>query len=327
VAKDIKVLLTILIGHTQMKKVSAIMPVYNRELYLPTAVESVLNQTYNNVELIIVDDGSIDNSISIANEYADRYPDRVKVFCQENQGPSKARNEAIKHAQGDLIAFIDSDDVWAPDKIERQAELFNSKCNVSFVYSGYFVINENNEIVNAITPDQRLQGNVQEKLWMIENTISGGTLMVARETLLTIGGFDEGLQGAENLDLRLRLSRLGDVYFVNECLYYYRKHGSNMTAELSMMNDALQKLIGKHFNDGFDFNQDLYRRVMARSHYRIGVERFSRKEFVKAMPFFWKALLGEPTHLDCYLRLFRCCLGTKLNNALAKAKKRAFEVA
>jgi glycosyltransferase involved in cell wall biosynthesis len=303
-----------------MKLITTIMPVYNREKYLAAAIESVLNQTYDNIEMIIVDDGSNDLSLSIAESYKKKYTDKIKILKQKNQGPSCARNNAIKIAKGDLIAFIDSDDLWSSDKIELQVNLINQYSNLSFVYSGYYVINERGEITQECLPDVNLSGLIHEKLWTIDNNISGGTILVPKNILIAAGCFDESLKGAENLDLRIRLSRLGEVYFVDKCLYYYRKHDSNLTSNHIAMNDVQLKLINKHFDNYAMNNSSLFNIVMSKYYYNIGVQMFGRMDLKNAMNYFYMSIRKNPMNYNCFVRLFRCFLGVRINNLLSKAK-------
>ncbi len=302
-------------------KVSAIMPVYNREVFLAAAIESVLNQTYGNIELIIVDDGSTDNSLEIAQKYRAIHPDKIKILTQKNQGPSKARNSGIRLAEGDLVAFIDSDDIWAPEKIELQLNMFKRYGNASFIYSGYYIVNKDGDITTEVQPDKRMKGNILEKLWTVENSISGGTLLVPKEKLVAVGCFDEDLKGGENLDLRIKLSKLGDVYYVDKPLYYYRKHGDNLTSQLSTMDEAHLQLINKHFSQNNNYDELLFRRVMSEYYFNIGVNHFSNSNLHTAMPYFCKAIIKTPYKIKYYVRLLRCCLGVRVNSLISRLKQ------
>jgi hypothetical protein len=144
--------------------------------------------------------------------------------------------------------------------------------------------------------------------------------MVSKNKFALIGGFDEVLRGAENLDLRIRLSRLGEVCFVNKCLYYYRKHSTNLTTDSSAMNDAWSMLISKHFSSEVHHDKALYRYVTSKYYYNIGADRFSKMQLIDAAPYFLKAILNNPKNLDSYVRLLRCCLGVKINSTLSKMK-------
>src|SRR5690554_2314431 len=114
--------------------VSVIVPVYNRAHLVKETIDSILSQTYKPVEIILINDGSTDNSLSVLKNYERKFPEQVRIIDQENQGQIVARNNGIGIAQGEYIAFLDSDDVWIDDKLERQIPLFET--GVGLVYSG-----------------------------------------------------------------------------------------------------------------------------------------------------------------------------------------------
>ncbi|MDF4756482.1 glycosyltransferase family A protein, partial [Vibrio parahaemolyticus] len=120
----------------QTQLVSVIVPLYNAEKYIEETMESILNQTYKNIEIVIVDDGSKDQSSSIVKNLKKKYPEQIKYILQENQGVSVARNTGIENASGEYISFLDSDDLWHPTKIEKQIESMH-KNNMNACYCGY----------------------------------------------------------------------------------------------------------------------------------------------------------------------------------------------
>ncbi len=138
--------------------VSIITPLYNSEKFLPYTIESVINQTYKNWELLIVDDMSTDNSLQIAMQYA-QCDSRIKVIqLKENSGPAIARNVAIEAAKGKYIAFLDSDDLWLPTKLENQLKFMNDK-NISFSYTAYKKIDEDGTYRGIIWVPERITYN------------------------------------------------------------------------------------------------------------------------------------------------------------------------
>lgn len=305
-----------------MNLVTVIMPVYNREKYLAEAIDSVLCQTYNNFELIIIDDGSTDRSLSIAENYQSVNNARIRIIKQANQGPSVARNNAIKVAKGELIGFIDSDDKWTVDKLEMQVKLISNLPSASFVYSGYSLMNEQGEITRECLPDKSMEGQIYKKLWTKNNNMSGGTVLVRTETITKIGLFDEDLEGGENFDLRVRLSKMGPVYFVNKSLYYYRKHSSNLTTDILRGQKAWLKLINKHLSRSVKGERFLYNYVISKYYHNIGMYKFSNMEMLDAAQCFCKSIAKYPLSIRSYAKLFRCCLGAESNKFLARLKKK-----
>ena len=117
-----------------MKKVSIVIPLYNTEEYVQLALESALAQTYQNLEIIVVDDGSTDGGVNICRKFTDK---RIRIIQQANRGLSGARNTGIRNAEGEYVAFLDADDLWVPEKVERHVEHFEQRpeLGISFSYS------------------------------------------------------------------------------------------------------------------------------------------------------------------------------------------------
>jgi glycosyltransferase involved in cell wall biosynthesis len=182
-------------------RVSAIIPCYNYGKYLAQAIASVLAQTYPVAEILVVDDGSTDNTREVAASFGDR----VRYIYQENQGPSAARNNGIREVTGDWIAFLDADDRWLPEKIELQVKAAEQDAKVALVYTA----------VSAILPDGRrveVAAHDPRRLWprlRYTNCVTGScsATLIRRDVLVAEGGFDESIRGSEDWDLWVRLAR------------------------------------------------------------------------------------------------------------------------
>ena len=224
-------------GRDQAPAVSVVTPVYQGREHLAAAIDSVLAQTFERFELIVVDDGSTDGSAAIARSYAERDP-RVRYRRQENAGLGAARNAGIELARGDAIAFLDHDDVWLPNKLARQMPLLD---DTSVVYSDTFILRE-----GALRRDERLSDHLDGGTYpatlsslIAGNTIPVLTALLSRGLLLAHGGFDPALQGAEDYDLWLRLASAGISFtYVPEPLAEYRVHGASMSADRVRMAAA-----------------------------------------------------------------------------------------
>lgn len=215
------------------KLVSIIVPAYNVEAYIAETIESVIVQTYTNWELIIVDDGSTDGTADIVKQYALTDP-RIQYHYQTNGRQGKARNTAIKHANGELLAFLDADDLWPPNKLETQIEIFDL-FPVDFVYTNGVVFQGNiNQVVSTFTIPEGLQ----DESFIFEKLLNGYSfpnlsVMVKTKNLRDIEGFEEDLriQNAEDYQMWLRLADNSCVmYGLNKPLFYYRKHPNQVTA-------------------------------------------------------------------------------------------------
>jgi teichuronic acid biosynthesis glycosyltransferase TuaG len=212
--------------------VSVIMPVYNSEKFIAESIVSVQAQTNKDWELIIVDDGSTDQTSAIAKQYAEKDL-RIKYIYQENGKQGKARNNGIKNSCGEYIAFIDSDDLWVSNKLEKQIEALQ-KYEVDLIFSdGYIFMNNINNIqgdLNSLrgffTPEQGLHH------LLIANRIPILSVLVKKEKILQAGTFEEVaiIQNIEDYHLWLKVLANGStIYGLPEKLVYYRRHESQVT--------------------------------------------------------------------------------------------------
>jgi len=173
-----------------MEKVSVIIPVYAAEKYIAATVQSVLDQTYKNFELLIVDDGSPDKSIQICQQFTDS---RIKIICQVNRGVSAARNNGIRHAQGEYIAFIDADDLWVPEKLEKHVNHLEKSpaVGVSFSYSA-FIDEAGNPLGLYNATEYKV---ITPSTILCRNLIGSGSNLVARREVLEAIRFQDNLYG------------------------------------------------------------------------------------------------------------------------------------
>ena len=196
--------------------VSVIIPTYNRAWALAEAIDSVLVQDYNNFELIIVDDGSTDNTPNLLNEFAGK----LKLIRQENAGVSAARNRGIAAARGDFIAFLDSDDTWLPQKLSGQMD-FMIRCPEALICQTQEIWIRNNTRVNPRACHKKLSGMIFEPSLAL-CLVSPSAVMIKKNLFDKVGYFDERLSACEDYDLWLRVSCRFPVYLVDEPLVIKR---------------------------------------------------------------------------------------------------------
>ena len=193
----------------KMPVVSVIIPTYNRGWAIRDAVDSVLDQDFSNYELIVIDDGSTDNTIPIL----DTYRDRIVVLYQENKGVSAARNRGIAAASGQFIAFLDSDDIWLQKKLARQIDFFKSNPDALICQTGEIWI-RNGVRVNPKHHHKKLSGRIFEPSLSL-CLVTPSAVMMKRGLFETVGLFDEELPVCEDYDLWLRISRWCPIYLVD----------------------------------------------------------------------------------------------------------------
>lgn len=226
--------------------VSVVIPMYNSSSYITPTIKSALNQTYKNIEVLVVDDCSKDNSVEVVNNLAKADP-RLRCIPQEkNQGAAVARNRGIKEAKGQYIAFLDSDDLWAEDKIEKQVDLMKAK-NVAFVYCAYDWVDEN---------DIRIKGKVKIKERVLYKDLLTKTYICTPAAI-----YDRNVIGAVEMPLRrtgqdyafwMVLLKKTDAYGIDEALVHVRRRSGSLSKnkfqnlkdiwEVQTINEGINKV-------------------------------------------------------------------------------------
>ncbi len=198
-----------------MPKVSVIIPTYNRAPLLKEAVESVVQQSFSDFELIVVDDGSTDGTREVIKSYP-----AVRYIYQSNRGVSSARNQGIKQAKGALIAFLDSDDLWLDNKLERQVSFFNDNPTASICQSEEIWL-KNGQRQNPKKRHRKYSGYILKECLPL-CIVSPTAVMLRREVFEKIGLFDESLPVCEDYDFWLRAARVYSIDLIKEPLIIKR---------------------------------------------------------------------------------------------------------
>ena len=228
-----------------MPKASVVIPAYNSLKYLPATMESVLRQTFNDFEVILVNDGSSDDTEHWVSQITDP---RVKLITQENQGLSGARNTGIAHASGEYIAFLDADDLWEPTKLEKQVLCLEENSEIGLVYTWVALIDENGNSTGRVFKNYA-ENDVWHKL--IEHNIveSGSVAMVRRQCFDTCGVFDRNLRSfVEDWDMWLRIASRYPFKVMKEPLVYYRQHSTSASKNWEAMARSFEIVIEKAFS-------------------------------------------------------------------------------
>lgn len=215
--------------------VSVIVPTYNREGMIVKSVNSILEQTYQNLECIIVDDASQDHTKDVVSRIEDS---RVRyIRLEKNSGPSVARNVGIREGRGDYIAFNDSDDLWLPDKLKMQMEKLEDETEAGMVYCSYLYQKDGKEfqVPSDKCAKSELEGDIFDSLWD-GNKIGTPTILIKRECINSCGAFSENIHSLEDWEFVLRVSRKYKIAYVNKILVhaYYSPKGVNEQFELQV---------------------------------------------------------------------------------------------
>jgi glycosyltransferase involved in cell wall biosynthesis len=225
--------------------VSVVIPNYNYARFLPQAIDSALSQTYSNVEVIVVDDGSSDGSLDVVHSYEGR----VRCFGQRNKGVAEARNLGIRESRGDLVAFLDADDVWVPNKLAEQVPLFEDP-GVGMVYCGVQYIDEDGNSLGISTGG--LSGKILRELALLRTpglATGGSSPVVRRECLDRVGLFDVALSTSADWDFLRRIACHYQILMVREPLVLYRQHASAMHRDVGLFERDMIHAFSKMFAD------------------------------------------------------------------------------
>lgn len=227
-----------------MARFSVILPAYNQSAYLRDAIESVLAQSCPDFELIIVDDGSTDNTRDVVESYKDS---RIQYIYQENRGLSGARNTGIRRSNGMYLTYLDADDLFTPQKLKVLGDALDKDQSLGFVAGQAIPIDEVGRIIGQLfdsPPPQESHG------WLLGNPLHVGSVLVRREWQEQAGFFDERLRSYEDWDMWLRLARLGCRFgWVAEPVSLYRFHPKQMTRNSQQMTQATFAVLDKVFCD------------------------------------------------------------------------------
>lgn len=225
--------------------ISVVIPAYNAARTLNATVLSVFEQSVQDFEIIIVDDGSKDNTVEIAEAIGDS---RVQVIRQTNGGASAARNTGIKAARGEYVAFLDADDLWMPHKLERQLEVLTNEKDITAVQSGVYYVNNDLEII-SVGRCFESKDVLLETLFFQNLPGLMSTLIVKRDQFDSIGVFDTKLVILEDWELAIRLSRYCNLKSIEEPLALYRQFPGNRSRDLSIHIEPGFIVLGRLFED------------------------------------------------------------------------------
>lgn len=222
-----------------MPEVSVVVPAYNAGRFLRESLGSVLAQTFQDLEVVVVDDGSKDDTPAVVLSFGDA----VRYVRQENQGVSAARNRGIELSQGRFVAFLDADDIWSPEKLERQMACL---AEGGACYSAFRRIGPDGGDRGRSSAPRR--GTLLEHLLLVGNVVGTPSTVVVERSLLTqSGGFDRQLSQCADWDLWIRVALVAEFQYVDEPLVRYREHGGNMSTDVALLERDSVRTLEKAF--------------------------------------------------------------------------------
>jgi glycosyltransferase involved in cell wall biosynthesis len=231
-----------------MPTVDVIIPAYNAAHYLPAAIESVVSQTFDDWQILLVDDGSTDNTAEAVAPFLDRLGSKIRYIMQENRGLPAARNTAIRASTAEFLALLDADDMWLPCRLAESVKILRERPRAGLAYGLITGIDKENR--PGITWRGNLSdadGPIAPQLYMRKVELPCPTITFRRKCVDEVGLFDETMRATEDRDLWLRIALRYEVAFVPKVLAYYRLSPNSMSTDPQRMLQAQLKFIRKHY--------------------------------------------------------------------------------
>lgn len=273
--------------------VSVIIPAYNRVKYIQHTVDSVLGQTYSPIELIVVDDGSSDGTYELLQEYGDRL--RLLTHpARENKGQSAAINLGMKYASGKYLAILDSDDFWAPNKLEVLIPFLEANPDIGLVYSNGYGVSATGEILYEFLPRDHQETNDPNRVLLDCYTLLPNNSVIRKDVIDKVGVFEETFRAAQDHDMLIRLAENTKFAFVPDFLFYYRRHSDSISSKnaLSRWRNGFEIL--KRAKARYPYRKSTLRKRRALLNYRLGETYLKAGSKVRAIPYFLFAGVLDP---------------------------------
>ncbi len=281
-----------------MPLISVVIPVYNGEKTIRETIESVLNQTFSDLEVIVINDGSQDSTLEIVLSIPDP---RVKVFSYPNANQSVSRNRGISQASGEYISFIDADDLWTPDKLEAQLRALQENPQAAVAYSWTDCIDESRQFIRTGS-HLTVNGDAYANLLVMNFLESGSNPLIRRQALAEVGGFEELLPPAEDWDMWLRLARRYHFVAVPSPQILYRVCAGSMSTNIWKLGSACLQVIERAFSQAPASLQPLKKYSLGNLYKYLTFKALEgkpgRDRCLLAAKFLWQAVSNDPTLLQ-----------------------------
>jgi glycosyltransferase involved in cell wall biosynthesis len=283
-----------------MPTVDVIIPAYNAATYLPAALESVISQTFNDWQIILVDDGSTDNTAEVVAPFLNRCGSKLTYIRQENYGLPVARNAAIRSSNSEFLALLDADDVWLPCRLAESLKAMMVRPEVGLCYGLITYIDQDGITEETFEGNRKhAEGKIAPHIYLRDVELPCPTMTFRRQCIKEVGLFDETMRATEDRDLWLRIALRYEVAFVPMVLAYYRRSSSSMSADGQRMLHAQLKFISKHFGaEGCGLQQR--QAALSRSYKQYAENLKARGHAAAALRTSFHALVLYPLSISSY---------------------------
>ena len=302
--------------------ITVVVPTYNRASLVLDALGSVFAQSYRPIEVVVVDDGSVDDTESVVAAWIVEHNQTdafsTRYIKQNNSGGNVARNRGISEAIGDYIAFLDSDDLWQSDKLQKQIKVFDNNPNVGGVYCGVrHVLLESGE-ARKLAKRSYPSGKLLNKMLIYDVTAPTSTYIIRKEVFDKVGSFDEELQARQDWDMWIRLASQYEIGVVPDELVDYREHTGVRTATNPQKEITAYKIImGKYVSLRAQCSFSVRQAAKAAFYRRLGRVHFHQKiSVIKAIGYQMRAIITWPFVFDSYAALFGMILPSSFRISL-----------
>jgi glycosyltransferase involved in cell wall biosynthesis len=289
-----------------MPRVSIIIPTYNGSAYLQEALRSVLAQTYMDWEAVLVDDGSTDQTRAVVEAAAPGFSGRLHYIYQTNRGLAAARNTAIRHAKGDLLALLDSDDVWLPHRLDLGVRLMDSDSTIGLVHGKVARIDAQSNFVEYPPSPRRkyLEGRIARQIYTRRAHLLCPTTLFRKECINRVGLFDETMDGTADRDMWFRIAEHYRVAYIDEVVAHYRVSPGAMSSNLERMSTWATAFIRKH-RASKALGPFAARQALGRLCRERGDSIFSAGQIRQSWSWYFRAVRFYPFSLTDTYMLFR----------------------
>ncbi|MEH2161727.1 MAG: glycosyltransferase [Nostoc sp.] len=278
-------------------KISVIIPAYNSEKTIGYTIQSVLNQTFRNLELIIINDGSQDSTLKLITQIPDS---RIQVFSFPNAGGNVSRNRGLQRAVGEFVSFLDADDLWTRDKLQSQLKALQENITAKVAYSWTDYIDKNGEFILS-GKRVNIKGNIYENLLLNNFLENGSNPLICRKALITLGGFDESLNAAQDWDMWLRLASKFDFICVPSVQILYRMSGNSVSSNLIKQEKYCLQVLKKAYKDKPSTLKNSWNISLANLYKYLTCKALqkplNRQKGLASAIFLWNYFLNDPSRL------------------------------